>query len=123
MPITLDITVETICLIKKASHHTENQYFTTFDSVYYNLQCARTADTALVDSLNCHPLGVLSFSYFWALLNTVGLKTVAMFGNFGLIAIQCLTAWKSRLALVESIKVLLLGFLMVFYSYDLNGQL
>ena len=69
MPITLDIAVETIHLIKKASHHTENQYFTTFDSVYYNLQCARTADTALVDSLNCHPLGVLSFSYFWALLN------------------------------------------------------
>ena len=55
--------------------------------------------------------------------STVGSKTVAMFGNFGLIAIQRLTAWKSRLALVESIKVLLLGFLMVFYSYDLNGQL
>ena len=53
---------------------------------------------------------------------TVGSKTVAMFGSFGLIAMQHLTVWKSCLALVEWSKVLLLGFLMVFYSYDLNGQ-
>ena len=69
MPIALDITVKTIHLIKKASHHAENQYFTTFESVYYDLQGVRMADAALVDSLNCHPLGVLSFSYFWASLN------------------------------------------------------
>ena len=47
---------------------------------------------------------------------TVGSKTVAMFGSFGLIAMQHLTVWKSCLALVEWSKVLLLGFLSVFYS-------
>ena len=31
---------------------------------------------------------------------TVGSKTVAMFGHFGLIVMQCLTAWKLHLALV-----------------------
>jgi hypothetical protein len=46
----------------------------------------------------------------------VGSKTVAMFGSFGLIAMQRLTAWKLRLALVGWSKVLLLGFLSVFYS-------
>ena len=47
---------------------------------------------------------------------TVGSKTVAMFGSFGLIAMQRLTAWKLCLALVGWSKVLLLGFLSVFYS-------
>ena len=31
---------------------------------------------------------------------TAGSKTVAMFGSFGLIAMQCLTAWKLCLVLV-----------------------
>ena len=35
-----------------------------------------------------------------AALPTVGSKTVAMFGSFGLIVMQRLTAWKLRLALV-----------------------
>ena len=34
-------------------------------------------------------------------LNTVGSKTVAMFGGFGPIVMQRLTVWKSRLVLVE----------------------
>ena len=48
--------------------------------------------------------------------STVGLKTIAMFGHFGLIVMQCLTAWKLHLALLGWSKVLLLGFLSVFYS-------
>ena len=48
--------------------------------------------------------------------HTVSSKTIAMFGSLGLIVMQCLTAWKLRLALVGWSKVLLLGFLSVFYS-------
>jgi hypothetical protein len=50
----------------------------------------------------------------------VGSKTVPMFGGFGLFAMQRLTAWESRLALAGLGKVLLLGFLMVSWSHDLN---
>ena len=49
---------------------------------------------------NCSISKILTF--------TVGSKTVAMFGHFGLIVMQCLTAWKLCLALVGWKKVLLL---------------
>ena len=49
-------------------------------------------------------------------IHTVSSKTAAMFGSFGLIAMQRLTAWKLHLALVRWSKVLLLGFLSMFYS-------
>src|SRR5258707_4443920 len=55
--------------------------------------------------------------------NTVGLESVAMFGSFGLVAVWCFTVWKSYLALQRESKVLLLGFLMEFSSYDLNQWL
>src|SRR5229473_8662739 len=51
---------------------------------------------------------------------TVGLESVAMFGSFGLVAVWCFTVWKSHLELQRESKVLLLGFLMEFSSYDLN---
>src|SRR5258708_35990335 len=54
---------------------------------------------------------------------TVGLESVAMFGNFGLVAVWCFTVWKSHLALQRESKVFLLGFLMEFSSYDLNQWL
>src|SRR5229473_1371696 len=51
---------------------------------------------------------------------TVSLESIAMFGSFGLFAVWCFTVWKSHLALQREHKVLLLGFLMEFSSYDLN---
>src|SRR5258708_36459283 len=55
--------------------------------------------------------------------STVGLESVAMFGSFGLSAVWCFTVWKSHLALQRESKVLLLGFLMDFSSYNLNQWL
>ena len=51
---------------------------------------------------------------------TVGSESIAMFGGFGLVAVWCFTVWKSHLALQRESKVLLLGFLMGFSSYNLN---
>jgi hypothetical protein len=51
---------------------------------------------------------------------TVGLESVAMFGSSGLFAVWCYTVKKSHLALQRESKVLLLGFLMNFISYNLN---
>src|SRR5258708_39890637 len=53
----------------------------------------------------------------------VGLESVAMFGSFGLSAVWCFTVWKSHLALQRESKVLLLGFIMDFSSYNLNQWL
>jgi hypothetical protein len=50
----------------------------------------------------------------------VGSKSIAMFGNFGLFAVWCYTVKKSHLALQRDSKVLPLGFLMDFFSYNLN---
>ena len=54
---------------------------------------------------------------------TVGSESIAMFGSFGLSAVWCFTVWKSHLALQRESKVLLLGFIMEFSSYDLNQWL
>ncbi len=53
-------------------------------------------------------------------MHTVGLESIAMFGSFELVAVWCFIVWKSHLALQRESKVLLLGFLMEFSSYDLN---
>src|SRR5260370_28369241 len=58
------------------------------------------------------------FSY-----TTVGSESIAIFGSFGLFAVWCFTVWKSHLALQRENKVLLLGFLMEFSSYNLNQWL
>jgi hypothetical protein len=73
-------------------------------------------ETALKDGQNVSDAAVyVNYALFGTpLKDTVGSKTVAMFGNFGLIVMQRLTAWKSRLVLVGWSKVLLLGFLSVF---------
>jgi hypothetical protein len=51
---------------------------------------------------------------------TVGSESIAMFGTFGLFAVWCYTVEKSHLALQRESKVLFLGFLMDFISYNLN---
>ena len=51
---------------------------------------------------------------FLEILDTVGSKTVAMFGYFALHAMWSLIAWESLLALAEWIEVFDLGFLWVF---------
>src|SRR5713226_2946100 len=55
--------------------------------------------------------------------HTVSSKSIAMFSSFGLFAVWCFTVWKSHLALQRERKVLLLGFLMDFSSYNLNQWL
>ncbi len=54
---------------------------------------------------------------------TVGLESIAILGSFGLFAVWCFMVWKSHLALQREHKVLLLGFLMDFSSYNLNPWL
>jgi hypothetical protein len=52
--------------------------------------------------------------------HTVGLESIAMFGNFGLFAVWCYTVENSHFALQRESKVPLLGFPMDFISYNLN---
>src|SRR5258707_2446541 len=76
--------------------------------------------------LNTSSLGSLLYSLLDKVASsrhTVGLESIAMFGSFGLVAVWCFTVWKSHLALQRESKVLLLGFLMEFSSYDLNQWL
>src|SRR5229473_798382 len=67
--------------------------------------------------------GLYTLLGMYSLLYTAGSESVAMFGSFGLFAVWCFTVWKSHLALQRESKVLLLGFLMEFSSYNLNQLL
>jgi hypothetical protein len=81
--------------------------------------------TASPQSLQAEPSTTLEDRALRALYrphgpHTVGLESIAMFGNFGLFAVWCYTVEKSHLALQRESKVLLLDFLMDFISYNLN---
>ncbi len=90
-----------------------------------NVMCMQETSGIQVGCGQTHkgtPMYLQAFCTTWNVY-TVGSESIAMFGSFGLFVVWCFTVWKSHLALQRESKVLLLGFLMEFSSYNLNQWL